>query len=72
VQEERNERTLRANDVAPLQGAVIYPLVTGGLRFASTTGYYLAAFQAAIKHFAANTAEINPGLEAGTARRLEI
>ncbi len=33
--------------VLPLQGAVIYLLETGGLRFASTTGYYLAAFQAA-------------------------
>jgi hypothetical protein len=36
----------------PFQGAVIYPLETGGLRCASTTGYYLAAFQAAIlRHF---------------------
>jgi hypothetical protein len=30
----------------PFQGAGNYPLVSGGLRFASTTDYYLAAFQA--------------------------
>ena len=32
--------------LAPFQGADSFPLLSGGLRYAATTGYYLAAFQA--------------------------
>jgi hypothetical protein len=32
--------------VAPLQGADELLLLSGGLRYAATTGYYLTAFQA--------------------------
>ena len=32
--------------LAPFQGANCFPLSTGGLRCATTTGYYLSAFQA--------------------------
>jgi len=40
-------RGATAFDLAPLQGAIILRPPSGGLRYASTTGYSLSAFQAA-------------------------
>jgi hypothetical protein len=35
--------------LAPLRGALMPSLVTGGLRYAATTGYYLLALRAKIR-----------------------
>ena len=46
--------------LAPLQGANHSSILSGGLRFASTTGYYLAALQAAFPEAQPHCAAAEP------------
>ena len=46
VPESQRQSIACASHLAPRRGAVILPASTGGLRFATTTGYFLSALQA--------------------------